>query len=79
MGIQQNINNIAKLGFYLDILIDDHGLIAAGIYTKPKVPDGVSYSILEPVNEIGNDLDEVLSELVKRLNKHIAMESKNEI
>lgn len=77
MGIQQNINNISKLGYYLDILVDEKGTVMAGIFTKPRSPDGLSASVLNPTNEIGNDLDEVLSALVKRLKKQMAMENKS--
>ena len=77
MGAQQDITNITRQGFYIDIVIDDQGVISAGVFTKPIQPSGMSTSVLSPVNEIGHDLDEVLSTLVKRLNKHITMESKS--
>ncbi len=71
MGIQENINSIAKLGFYLDILVDEQGGIIAGVYSKPLAPSGMSFSILDPAYEKGNDLKDVLNSLVKRLLKQI--------
>ena len=70
MGIQQNIDNITKLGFQLDINIDSEGSIVAGIFSQED-DSGMCSSILSPANETGNDLSEVLSELLKRLLKHI--------
>ena len=75
MSIQQNINNINKLGYQLTIDIDHHGYIVAGVFYQPD-KSGMSASVLDPTNETGNDLDEVLSELVKRLNKTIKEQGK---
>ena len=75
MGIQQKIESIKKLGYQSTIDIDDQGYIVAGIFHKPDA-SGMSASVLEPANETGNDLDEVLEVIIKRLNKQMAMESK---
>ena len=70
MGIQQSINNISKLGYSLSIDIDDQGYIVAGIYHKPDVM-GMTASVLNPTNETGNNLSDILKALVKRLEKQI--------
>lgn len=77
MGIQQSINNISRLGHCLVVDVDHEGLIMAGVYTKPHQPSGISVSVLEPANEIGHDLGDVLEQLVKRLNNQMAMENKS--
>jgi len=71
LGIQQNIGNISKLGYWLDILVNDDGEIIVGVFTKPSGKDGTSSSVLNPANEMGADLDDVLNRVVKRLEKHI--------
>ena len=70
MGIQQKIDGINKLGYQLTIDVDDQGYIIAWLFNRPDV-QGMCSTVLEPANETGNDLDEVLSELTKRLNKTI--------
>ena len=76
MGIQQIIDNINKLGYQVTIDIDCQGYIVAGVFHKPD-SGGMSASVLEPANEMGNDLKEVLEQSLKRLNKQMAMESKS--
>jgi len=76
LGIQQNINNINKLGYQVTIDIDYQGYVVAGVFHQPD-SSGMSAYVLEPANETGNDLDEVLKVIVKRLNKEMAMESKS--
>ena len=71
MGIQKSIASIAKLGYWLDILIDEQGMISAGIYSVPHHPSGMTTSILNPAIEQGKDLEEVLSSLMKRLLKQM--------
>lgn len=71
MGIQENITSISKLGYWLDILIDEQGGISAGVYSVPHHTSGMSTSILNPATEKGNELGEVLNGLMKRLLKQI--------
>ena len=75
MGIQQKINSISKLGYLLSIDIDEQGYIIAGIFYQSDA-NGMSASVLDPANEKGNDLEGVLSELVKRLYKQLKKEGK---
>lgn len=77
MGIQQSIKNITRQGYYLDIVIDDDGLISAGLYTKPQQPSGMSTSVLEPANEVVHELIDVLQAVEKRLQKQLTREKHN--
>lgn len=75
ISAQLSINNINKLGYWVDIVINEQGLIAAGIYTKPD-HNGMSVSVLDPANETGSDIDNVLAGLTKRLAAKIKQEGK---
>ena len=71
MEIQKNISNVAKLGYWLEILVDNEGSITACVFTAPDNMSRLSETVLNPAHETGVDLNEVLKNLVKRLNKQI--------
>jgi len=70
LGIQQKIESIQKLGYHTTIDVYDQGHVVAGIYYKPDA-SGMSASVLVPAHETGNDIDEVLGVIIKRLCKEL--------
>lgn len=60
----------------MTIDIDEQGHIVAWVFNKPDA-SGMCATVLDPASEAGNDLDEVLKVIVKRLNKQMAMENKS--
>lgn len=63
----------------MSIDIDHEGLIVAGVSTKPLQPSGMQRIVLEPANEIGNDLAEVLANIEKRLDQLMVKEKRSNV
>lgn len=76
MGIEKKLESIQKLGYHTTIDVDAQGHVVAGVYYKPDAM-GMSASVLVPAHITGNDVDEVLTEILKQLNKKMVTEGKS--